>query len=278
MSSLTTSHHVSSTDASALADIKDRIFGACFGEQSPSLRAARRKFLELNEVLEGGEKHGALGTKADVLLGWARTLELSAGADSTQMPLNISTSKTGEGGSNASSANDVQLHIEAKRKQVSKIPGITRHVSDQATCINAANEQCRLLTTHAQYISELASETELLARLWLHTKDHPIYEAARGVEMYFGGLIDSLSLKLKILAGDMHQALYSPSTTEALARLRKMLATKEAGLRREKAALDERLAIYAQAGSEFQDIASAYAAILKECDQVREDIVRLSEL
>ncbi|KAJ2840924.1 hypothetical protein GGI22_008130, partial [Coemansia erecta] len=83
---------------------------------------------------------------------------------------------------------------------------------------------------------------------------------------------------LKIIAGDMRQTLYSPATTKALKSLQTILKEREASLKRERSALDERLAIYAQAGSEFQDIASSYAAILKESDQVRGDIARIAEL
>ncbi|KAJ1900656.1 hypothetical protein LPJ81_003898, partial [Coemansia sp. IMI 209127] len=212
-----------------------------------------------------------------ILLGRARTLALSAGASHAQNLLNININRAGESSGSTVNVDEIHLHIEAKHSQVGGIPGM-RHVSGQSSGADATDEQCRLLSAHAQYIGELAGETELLASLCSHAKSHPIHEAARGLESYFGGLIDSLCLKLKIIAGDMRQTLYSPSTTKALESLQTILKEREAKLKRERSALDERLAIYAQAGSEFQDIASSYAAILKESDQVRGDIARIAEL
>ncbi|KAJ1663846.1 hypothetical protein IW140_004562 [Coemansia sp. RSA 1813] len=280
---LSISHHVSSADANTVADIERRIFSSSLSEQSPGLRAARRKFLELNDLLEAGEKHGTFGTKTEILLGWARTLELSACADSTHHLLNVKVDSTTRPPvphtESSSTANgEVFLHIEAKHSRVSEIPGMGRVSRHCPSDIDGADEKWRLLSTHAQYIGELAGEAELLTRLCSHAKEHPIYEAARGLESYFGGLIDSLCLKLKIIAGDMHQTLYSPSTIKALERLHAILKAKETSLKKERSALDERLSIYKDAGNEFQDIASSYAAILKECDQVRGDIAQVSEL
>ncbi|KAJ2843315.1 hypothetical protein GGI22_007252, partial [Coemansia erecta] len=114
--------------------------------------------------------------------------------------------RAGESSGGTVSANEIHVHIEAKHSRVGEIPGM-RHVSGQPSGADATDEQCRLLSAHAQYIGELASETELLTRLCSHAKSHPIHEAARGLESYFGGLIDSLCLKLKIIAGDMRQTL-----------------------------------------------------------------------
>ncbi|KAJ2586019.1 hypothetical protein EV177_009841, partial [Coemansia sp. RSA 1804] len=66
----------------------------------------------------------------------------------------------------------VQLHLEAKHTQVSGIPGM-HNPSGLLDGASVAREQCKLLSTHTQYISELVAETELLERLCKHTKEHP---------------------------------------------------------------------------------------------------------
>ncbi|KAJ2662638.1 hypothetical protein IWW48_001696 [Coemansia sp. RSA 1200] len=280
-SALSVSPRLSPSETSTIADIERKLFGSCFGEQSPGLLAARRRYLELNELLEAGEKHGDSATKKEILVGWARTLELATDVGCKPGLLNVDMDKIGgrpvSRADRSPDSTKVQLHLEAKHTQVSGIPGM-HNSSELLDSASVAREQCKLLSTHAQYISELVAEAELLESLCRHTKEHPVYEAARGLESYFGGLIDSLCLKLRITAADMHQTLYSPSTTKALKNLYARLKEKETALMRERSALDERLAIYRDAGSEFQDIASSYAAILKECDQVREDIERISEL
>ncbi|KAI9503356.1 hypothetical protein GGI25_001792 [Coemansia spiralis] len=293
-----------STDINdVIADIEQRVFGSRFSEQASAYvpwRTHYRKFLELNELLEAGEKHCAFTTKRDILVGWARTLSIPGlgddndnGSDKDHL-LNVNISglavnshlPCGSGGGvvaeeiNAvgdKTSASICSHIKNKHSQVCSIPGINQ-LSNYPDEFDVANEKCRLLVMHAQYIGELTTEIEILASLCKHSADHPIYEAAIGLESYFGGLIDSLCLKLKIIAADMHRTLYSPSTVKALEALHAILSAKEASLVKERATLDERLAIYREAGSEFQDIAIAHSDILKECDQIRRDIAQVSRL
>ncbi|KAJ2475314.1 hypothetical protein IWW56_005477, partial [Coemansia sp. RSA 2131] len=160
---------------------------------------------------------------------------------------------------------------------VVQLPGLTSlaAITQESDVVSA---QCVLLSTHAQCIGELASEVELLAALGCHAVDHPILDVARGLERYFGGLIDSLSLKLQIVATEMHHTLYSSDVLQAAERLCSILRSREAELAKEQSALDERLAIYRDAGSEFQDIAAAYSAVLRDTSQIRRDITRVSQL
>ncbi|KAJ2885794.1 hypothetical protein IWW38_005286, partial [Coemansia aciculifera] len=70
----------------------------------------------------------------------------------------------------------------------------------------------------------------------------------------------------------MYQTLYTPAVVDATARLRGILDSKHASLAKEHSALNERLAIYHDAGPEFREIASAYARVLKETEHIRQDI------
>ncbi|KAJ1864771.1 hypothetical protein LPJ73_000195 [Coemansia sp. RSA 2703] len=167
--------------------------------------------------------------------------------------------------------------IETKDKEVHQIPGIEL-LAEYSTKQDVVDEQCQLLVAHAGYIEELINEYRLVAQITQHAAAHPVYEAAHGLESYFGGLIISLSLKLEIVAADMHNTLYTPEVARATEELWAIMQTHEQKLRKEQSALDERLAIYRSAGSEFEEIASAYSAILAEADQVRLDIERIAQI
>ncbi|KAJ2466894.1 hypothetical protein EV174_006471, partial [Coemansia sp. RSA 2320] len=144
--------------------------------------------------------------------------------------------------------------------------------------LDAGAEQSRLLHMHARLVDELIAESALLAELSRHCADHSIHDVARGLERYFAGLIDSLTLKLQLVAAEMYQALYTPEVVHAIGRLRAILDDKQAALAKEQAALAERLAIYRDAGREFQEIASAYSSVLQETDLIRRDIARVEQL
>ncbi|KAJ2590284.1 hypothetical protein H4R99_007157, partial [Coemansia sp. RSA 1722] len=168
-------------------------------------------------------------------------------------------------------------HIESAHKDISSTPGIQQ--LDSYPSSNAVvSEQCQLLLAHADYIGVLISEHQLLCQLCKHAAANPIYEVAQGLERYFGGLITSLSLKLEIAGAEMHRTLYSPEISQAAARLWDLLKSHEAKMAKEHAALSERLAIYQDAGAEFQEIAAAYTRILEESEKVRQDIARMSQI
>ncbi|KAJ2709187.1 hypothetical protein H4R19_004379 [Coemansia spiralis] len=169
------------------------------------------------------------------------------------------------------------FHIESTQAAVAELPGI-RQLPAGGHPHDVAQEQCLLLAAQAHLVDELAGEAELLVALCRHAADHPIREVARGLERYFGGLVDSLSLKLQIVAAEMYTTLYAPEVLAAASRLTGILSAREAALAKERSALDERLAIYRGAGSEFQEIALAYTAVLKDSDQIRRDIARVTQL
>ncbi|KAJ2438281.1 hypothetical protein GGF42_008348 [Coemansia sp. RSA 2424] len=220
-----------------------------------------------------------MAARRGVLLGQAAALRLSPseaggrvyGADIDRIS---ALHRTGE---DAGAAGAVCSHLEQKRDSVLGIPGLSS-LSAHPSELDVEAEQCRLLRAHLQLVSELVSEAELLSALCQHSKSHPIYDVACGLESYFGGLIDSLSLKLRLVSADMYQALYTPAVVHATTRLRAALDAKHASLAKEHSALSERLAIYHDAGSEFQEIASAYARVLRETDRIRQDIARVSQL
>ncbi|KAJ1813302.1 hypothetical protein LPJ75_003246 [Coemansia sp. RSA 2598] len=168
-------------------------------------------------------------------------------------------------------------HIESKHKDISCLPGIEQ-LNSYPSSSDVASEQCQLLLAHVDYIDALFSEHRLLSQLCQHAAANPIYEVAQGLEKYFGGLITSLSLKLEIAAAEMHQTLYSPEVSQAINRLWGILKAQEAKLTKEHAALSERLAIYRDAGAEFQEIAAAYTHVLAETEKVRQDIARVSQI
>ncbi|KAJ2854154.1 hypothetical protein J3B02_002814 [Coemansia erecta] len=168
-------------------------------------------------------------------------------------------------------------HIESKYKGISCMPGIEL-LNSYPSSNDVANVQCQLLLAHVDYISVLFNEYRLFFQLCKHAAANPIYEVAQGLERYFGGLITSLSLKLEIAAAEMHQTLYSPQVSQAIARLWDILKAQENKMTKEHAALSERLAIYHDAGAEFQEIAAAYTLILAEAEKVRQDIARVSQI
>ncbi|KAJ2452579.1 hypothetical protein GGF42_003993 [Coemansia sp. RSA 2424] len=276
-----------------IADVERRVVQAGVSEQTAPLRAARRRFLELHDLLHAAERHGDMAARRGVLLGQAAALRLSPsdaggrvyGADIDQISASHRTgddaidqiSASRRTGDDAGAAGAVCSHLEQKRDSVLGIPGLSS-LSAHPSELDVEAEQCRLLRAHLQLASELASEAELLAALCQHSKSHPIYDVACGLERYFGGLIDSLSLKLRLVSAEMYQALYTPAVVHATTRLRAALDAKHASLAKEHSALSERLAIYHDAGSEFQEIASAYARVLRETDLIRQDIARVSEL
>ncbi|KAJ2345788.1 hypothetical protein GGF43_005134, partial [Coemansia sp. RSA 2618] len=241
----------------------------------------------------------------DLLIGQARELRLPPNGES----LDEGIARLDTHGTAPPASSSICALIEDKHAAVTCLPGLTLLAagvqerdgksaqehgvkSAQEHGVKSAQEhgvmnaresdvvsaQAALLSTHAQCIGELANEAELLAALSRHAADHPILDVARGLERYFGGLIDSLSLKLQIIAAEMHHTLYSPEVLQAAGRLRGILRTREAELAKEQGVLDERLAIYRDAGSEFQEIAAAYSAVLRDTDQIRCDIARVSQL
>ncbi|KAJ1721692.1 hypothetical protein LPJ53_003819 [Coemansia erecta] len=260
--------------------------------QHPELQSARRRFLELYELLETSEVHGRPETKQALLRGRASVLTVPAAdkrsaparisaLDETASPLPASDASfhTDSAFSPSASAGHSAIfsHIEAKNSEVAQIPGIEL-LTEYSTKQEVVSEQCQLLVAHAGYIEELIDEYRLVTQISRHAAAHPVYEAAHGLESYFGGLIISLSLKLEIVAADMHTTLYTPEVARAIEELWEIMQTHEQRLRKEQSALDERLAIYRSAGSEFEDIAAAYSAILAEADQVRLDIERISRI
>ncbi|KAJ2768810.1 hypothetical protein IWQ56_002796 [Coemansia nantahalensis] len=258
------------------AEIERRVFGARHG-QAPALRAARRRFLELHALLGAGQCHGGPKIQRDLLIGHARALELPAEAGAAPLPA-VETDRLAPGpGGAPPELGRICAHIEGAQAAVAGLPGI-RQLTAGSHPRDAAQEQCLLLAAQAHLVDELAGEAELLAALCRHATDHPIRDVARGLERYFGGLVDSLSLKLHITAAEMHHTLYAPDVLAAAARLGAILGAREAALAKERSALDERLAIYRDAGSEFQEIALAYAAVLKDSDQIRRDMARVAQL
>ncbi|ORX68625.1 hypothetical protein DL89DRAFT_181053 [Linderina pennispora] len=172
---------------------------------------------------------------------------------------------------------NISMHIERKLACVQAIPGITE-LSGLPTPADAEHAQLDLIRAHVQYIAELTNEATLLCSLCALERSSPIYETAQALESYFGGLIHSLSLKLRIIAADMFNELYSAETVQALESLRGLLKTEEARLLKEQAVLDEQLAIYREAGEEFQEIAQSYARIVQETQAVRRDMADLQNL
>ncbi|KAJ2785500.1 hypothetical protein GGI15_001894 [Coemansia interrupta] len=232
----------------------------------PELQSARRKFLELYELLETSEMHGGLETKQKRFPARRRPATL---AFARILPSASASASTGHSA--------IFSQIEAKNNEVHQIPGIEL-LAEYSTKQEVVSEQCQLLVAHAGYIEELINEYRLVTQISQHAAAHPVYEAAHGLESYFGGLIISLSLKLEIVAADMHSTLYMPEVARAIEELWEIMQTHDQKLRKEQSALDERLAIYRSAGSEFEEIAAAYSAILAEADQVRLDIERISRI
>lgn len=230
-----------------------------------------------------------------MLLGRARSLALSSSPtnsrqQSGQLLLGIDTSRledTAINGNNsaaymspvtsAENGDGICQYIEQKRDAALAIPGRELLLS-YPTDTELAREHAQLLLAHVQCVAELINEAELLTRICQHTAAHPIYQVAHGLESYFGGLIASLSLKLQLTNATMYKTLYSPKILRALEALHNIMTEKESSLQKERATLEERLAIYRDAGSEFQELASAYSAILNETEQVRQDIARVSSL
>ncbi|KAJ2144817.1 hypothetical protein IW136_001217 [Coemansia sp. RSA 678] len=210
---------------------------------------------------------------SDLLIGQARALR----ALPNDEVLDAGIARLGTKGAASPASSSICAHIENKHAAVVQLPGLASLAAGTQES-DVVSAQCVLLSTHAQCIGELASEVELLAALGCHAADHPILEVARGLERYFGGLIDSLSLKLQIVATEMHHTLYSSEVLQAAERLCGILRSREAELAKEQSALDERLAIYRDAGCEFQDIATAYSAVLRDTSQIRRDITRVSQL
>ncbi|KAJ2725733.1 hypothetical protein GGI07_001101 [Coemansia sp. Benny D115] len=151
-------------------------------------------------------------------------------------------------------------------------------LADCPTADALAEQRASLLLCHTRHVRELINEAALLHRLLAHSTAHPVGDVALALEAYFAGLIASLGLKLEITRAEMHHALYSPEVAAAVQRLWQLLADREQSLAREQAALDERLAIYRDAGAEFREIADAYAGVLAETERVRQDIARLAEI
>ncbi|KAJ1650177.1 hypothetical protein GGF38_005898, partial [Coemansia sp. RSA 25] len=160
-----------------IADVERRVVQAGVSEQAAPLRAARRRFLELHDLLHAAERHGDMAARRGVLLGQAAALRLSPsdaggrvyGADIDQIS---ASHRTGDG---AGAAGAVCSHLEQKRDSVLSIPGLSS-LSAHPSELNVEAEQCRLLRAHLQLVSELASEAELLAALCQHSKSHPIYD------------------------------------------------------------------------------------------------------
>ncbi|KAJ2868076.1 hypothetical protein GGH94_000344 [Coemansia aciculifera] len=260
-----------------IADIERRVLWANASEQIAPLRAVHRRFLELQDLLHAAERHGDPPAKRGVLLGQALALKLSPPESGGGI---YSADVDQISASHRSSIGDIGAvctHLEQKSDSVLGIPSLSL-LPTYPSEYDIEAEQCLLLRAHSQLVAELVSEAELLSALCQHNKSHPIYDVACGLESYFGGLIDSLTLKLKLVSAEMYQALYTPAVVQATARLRAILDAKQASLAKEHAKLNERLAIYRDAGSEFQEIASAYARVLKETDHIRQDIARVSQL
>ncbi|KAJ2690024.1 hypothetical protein IWW39_000990 [Coemansia spiralis] len=241
------------------------------------MRAARRRFLELQDLLQTAERHADPPAKEGALLGHACALRLTPSEPGGRIYSadidEISACHRSDIGSMRAACG----HLEQKSSSVRAIPGLSllpAYPSEHDVEV----EQSRLLRAHSRLLAELISEAELLSALCQHSKRHPIHDVARGLESYFGGLIDSLALKLRLVSAEMYQALYTPAVVQATARLRALLDARQASLAKEHAKLNERLAIYRDAGSEFQEIASAYARVLKETDHIRQDIARVSQL
>ncbi|KAJ2646537.1 hypothetical protein IWW40_005339 [Coemansia sp. RSA 1250] len=262
-------------DAATVAEIERRILEPRHSAQAPALRTARRRFLEIQELLSACQSHTGSAACQDLLIGQARTLKLTpetAVFDASIGKLPVSGACSG-----SPTLNSFDMAIETKHAAVARCLELAP-ASTSSSGSSIANAQSRLLSTHAQCIVELISEAELLAALCRHSSDHSIYAVARGLEMYFGRLIESLSLKLQIYVVEMHNVLYSPEVLQAAERLRGLLSAREAQLAKEQSELNERLSIYRDAGSEFQEIAAAYAAILRDTEQIRRDIARMSQL
>ncbi|KAJ2380447.1 hypothetical protein H4S02_006683 [Coemansia sp. RSA 2611] len=260
-------------DAATIAEIERRILEPRPSPQAPALRAARRRFLELHELLAAGQSRGGPKAQRDLLVSQARALRLPE----TGLVLDTGIGRLAAHSAGSPTPGNVGICIEDKRAAVARMPGLSLLPSGPCEQ-DVVSAQCALLSAHAQCIGELTAEAELLAALGGHAADHPIYGVARGLERYFGGLIDSLSLKLQIIAAEMYHTLYPPEVLQAAERLRSVLCAREAELAKEQSTLDERLAIYRDAGSEFQEIASAYSAVLRDADQIRRDIARVSQL
>ncbi|KAJ2451669.1 hypothetical protein EV183_003445 [Coemansia sp. RSA 2336] len=263
-------------DAAIVAEIERRILEPRHSAQAPALRTARRRFLELQELLSACQSHAGSAVCQDLLIGQARAFKLTPEAavlDASVGRLPVS----GAGGGGSPVLNGFDMAIETKQAAVTRCLELAP-ASASTSGRSIASAQSRLLSMHAQCIGELISEAELLAALCRHGSDHPIYAVARGLEMYFGGLIESLSLKLQIYVVEMHNVLYSPEVLQAAERLRELLSAREAQLAKEQTELNERLSIYRDAGSEFQEIAAAYAAVLRDTEQIRKDIARMSQL
>ncbi|KAJ2734478.1 hypothetical protein IW152_002256 [Coemansia sp. BCRC 34962] len=241
------------------------------------MRAAHRRFLELQDLLQAAERHGDLPAKEGVLLGHAFALRLAPSEPGGRI-YNADIDKISAcHHSDIGSIGAACEHLDQKSDSVRAIPGLSS-LPTYPSEHDVEVEQSRLLRAHSQLVAELISEAELLSALCQHNRNHPIHDVARGLESYFGGLIDSLTLKLKLVSAEMYQALYTPAVVQATARLRAILDARQASLAKEHAKLNERLAIYRDAGSEFQEIASAYARVLKETDHIRQDIARISQL
>ncbi|KAJ2781404.1 hypothetical protein H4R18_002881 [Coemansia javaensis] len=261
----------------AAADIERRMLEPRLGQQAAALSAARRRFLELHALLDACQRLGGSATRRALLVGHARALppELGLGA-----ALDLDPEPDPETGAAVPPGLErVCVHIEDTQAAVAQLPGLARLATAPAPAAHAAaGEQCLLLSAQARLVGELADEAALLGALCRHAAGHPIHDVARGLERYFGGLIESLALKLQIVAAEMYRTLYAPDVLAAAERLAAALRAREAALAKEQSALDERLAIYRAAGSEFQEIARAYSAVLRDSDQIRRDIARVSRL
>ncbi|KAJ2008833.1 hypothetical protein GGI04_000945 [Coemansia thaxteri] len=217
-----------------------------------------------------------------LLLGGAQALRLSpsdppGGVCSAGIDRMAAAHRAGGARANANGSSALCRGLELKRDAVLALPGLAQ-LPPYPSELDAGAEQSRLLHMHARLVDELIAESALLAELSRHCADHSIHDVARGLERYFAGLIDSLTLKLQLVAAEMYQALYTPEVVHAIGRLRAILDDKQAALAKEQAALAERLAIYRDAGREFQEIASAYSSVLQETDLIRRDIARVEQL
>ncbi|KAJ2801125.1 hypothetical protein H4R20_003798, partial [Coemansia guatemalensis] len=240
---------------------------------APALRAARRRSLELHELLDASRKHGGRTTQQSLLVGEARALRLgeAGGCDAVVDASFGRASAASPDGSRANAA------IEDKHEAIAQVAGAgAQHGFPTAQTVVEA--QHTLLSAHAQHISALVDEAEALAVLGRHSSGHPVHTIGRGLERYFGGLIDSLSLKQQLVAAEMHYTLYAPRVLEAAERLSGILRDRQASLAKEQSELEERLAIYRDAGGEFAEIAAAYSAVLRDMDGMRRDIARVRRL
>ncbi|PIA16284.1 hypothetical protein COEREDRAFT_87007 [Coemansia reversa NRRL 1564] len=255
-------------EAAACADIESRIFKYRLSEK---VRIDER--LIIWHRADGCGRQSSEAANRCLLVGEVRALRLGEPGE-YEAAVGV-----GFGGTRAVSPDSDRTNAAIEDKRTAFVHGARSGAQHGFPKVQTVVEaQHALLNAHAQHIGALVEEAEAVAVLMQHNSRHPMHVIGRGLERYFGGLIDSLSLKQRLIAVEMYHTLYAPRVLEATERLSGILRDRQTSLAKEQGELDERLAIYRDAGGEFAEIAAAYSAVLRDMDGMRRDIARLRRL